>query len=239
MKSNSTAIVTGASHGIGAEICKKLLLMNYEVYGFGRQFDGSDTDGLPANCHFHAIECDLLDTDLLIRNVKEIMKREPKIRVLVNNAGCAWYGLHEEMNARKLSSMVRTNLEIPMILTQLLLRRLKESEGYVINVASVTAVESAPHGAAYAASKAGLLSFSRSLFDENRKYGLKVSCIMPDLTDTNLYRNADFAPSKESGCSLSPSDVANAVEYILSQPSGVTVPEMMLRPQKNRIVRKK
>ncbi len=243
------AIVTGASHGIGQAISKTVLSLGYEVYGFGRHFEAqkysrdnsedltrSDAQASPS--HFHPVEGDLLDTDWLTEEVKKIMKAEPEIRVLVNNAGCAWYGLHEELNAKEISAMVRTNLELPMVLTQMLLRRLKASQGYVINIASVTANEAAPRGAAYGATKAGLLSFSRSLFAENRKYDLKVSCILPDLTDTDLYRNADFKPSEDPGYSLDPQDVSGAVRYILTQPEGVVIPELMLRPQKNRIIRR-
>lgn len=58
------------------------------------------------------------------------------------------------------------------------------------------------------------------------------------MTDTDLYRNADFQACTDPGCSLSPGDVASAVEYILSQSDGVTVPELHLRPQKHRIARK-
>lgn len=229
------AIVTGASHGIGSAVCKRLLSMHYEVYGFGRHFEKSDCQ----DSHFHPIELDLLNTAQMTDEIKKITKKEPDIHVLVNNAGCAWYGLHEELNSKKIADMVRTNLELPMILTQLLLRHLKASKGYVINISSVTADEAAPHGAAYGATKAGLLSFSRSLFEENRKYGLKVSCILPDLTDTKLYRNADFRPADEPGFALHPDEIADAVEYILSRPDGVVIPELRIRPLRNRIVRKK
>lgn len=237
----AAAIVTGASHGIGRAVSDRLLKLGYEVYGFGRSFDEREEDQKAGNIsdHFHPIEGDLLDTAWMTGKIKEIMKKEKQIEVLVNNAGCAWYGLHEELSTQKIAAMVRTNLELPMVLTQLLLRCLKENQGYVINIASVTAEEAAPRGAAYGATKAGLLSFSRSLFAENRKYGLKVTCILPDLTNTDLYRNADFRPSEDPGCALSSEDVAAAVEYVLTQPAGVTVPELMLRPQKNRIERKK
>lgn len=259
------AIVTGASRGIGLAISETLLSLGYEVYGFGRNFPEKSADPSTSvrddcainagkirsnasqdfpgdtssyaihNPHFHADEIDLLDTSRLTERISEIMKKEPDIRVLINNAGCAWYGLHEELNAEKIFAMVRTNLELPMLLSQLLLRRLKEAKGYIINISSVTATENAPHAAAYGATKAGLLSFSRSLFAENRKYGLRVSCILPDLTDTDLYRNTNFRPSEDPGCALDPRDTANAVRYILTQPEGVVVPELMLRPQKNKI----
>ena len=223
------AIVTGASSGIGQCIARRLTKMGYEVWGFGRIFDGEEP--------FHVVACDLLDMQKTLAAVAEI-NRQHDLYLLVNCAGCGYYGLHEELSPDKIAEMTRLNLELPMILSQQLLRTLMATRGTIINNASVTAVQSSPHGAAYGATKAGLLSFSRSLFDEARKYGVRVTAILPDMTDTDLYRNADFQACTDPGCSLSPGDVASAVEYILSQSDGVTVPELHLRPQKHRIARK-
>lgn len=122
-----------------------------------------------------------------------------------------------------------------MILTQQLLRQLKKNRGYVINISSVTAKESNPHGCAYGAAKAGLAGFSRSLFAETRKYGVKVVTIYPDMTQTNLYRNADFREGEEAESYLLPEEVADAVEYALSQREGAVVTEIALSPQIHRI----
>lgn len=94
---------------------------------------------------------------------------EATVTLLVNNAGSAYYGLHEELSPKKIQEMVRTDLEVPMILSQQLLRGFKKNKGCIVNIASVTAQQSNPHGCAYGAVKAGLASFSRSLFDEARK----------------------------------------------------------------------
>lgn len=79
-----------------------------------------------------------------------------------------------------------------MIITNLLLRDLKKNKGTIINISSITAEKTNPHGCAYGATKAGLTSFSHSLFEEARKYGVRVVNLEPDMTDTNLYRNADL-----------------------------------------------
>ena len=125
-----------------------------------------------------------------------------------------------------------------MILTNLLLRDLKKNKGYIINISSVTASSSNPHGCAYGATKAGLSSFSRSLFDEARKYGVKVVTISPDMTKTNLYRNASFREGREAESYLLPEEVAGAVEYVLSQREGIVVSDITLKPQIHRIRRK-
>lgn len=229
-----TAIVTGASSGIGYAVSKTLSALGYELYGFGRNFKNTDWNTMD---NAHPIVCDILDTDRLCAELKQITAQN-QVHVLVNNAGVGYYGLHEELNPDKIKKLVRTNLEAPMILTQQLLRPLKKTTGYIINISSVTAGQSNPHGCAYGATKAGLASFSHSLFDEARKYGVKVVTIFPDMTQTNLYRNADFREGDETESYLLPDDVAKAVEWILSQREGVIVTDITLKPQIHRIKRK-
>lgn len=191
---------------------------------------------------FHPIVCDLLDTKKLLGVVaslqKEWKQEKRTFALLVNNAGTAYYGLHEELRSEGISEMVRVNLEVPMLLTQQLLRTLKQNHGAIINISSVTAIGSNPHGVAYGATKAGLLSFSRSLFDEARKYGVRVTAILPDMTDTQLYRHADFEADPAMDAHLEPADVADAVEYALTAREGTCVPEIILRPQLHRIMKK-
>ena len=229
-----TAIVTGASSGIGYAISKTLSTLGYELYGFGRNFKNTDWNTMD---NAHPIVCDILDTDRLCAELKQITAQN-QVHVLVNNAGVGYYGLHEELNPDKIKKLVRTNLEAPMILTQQLLRPLKKTAGYIINISSVTAGQSNPHGCAYGATKAGPASFSHSLFDEARKYGVKVVTISPDMTQTNLYRNADFREGDETESYLLPDDVGKAVEWILSQREGVIVTNITLKPQIHRIKRK-
>ena len=239
-RENEAAIVTGASSGIGAAISARLCKMGYEVFGIGRSFGSSFAEQFPDaadNPLFHAVVCDLLDTEKILKLVRGIAE-EAGVTLLVNNAGSAYYGLHEELSPKKIQEMVRTDLEVPMILSQQLLRGFKKNKGCIVNIASVTAQQSNPHGCAYGAVKAGLVSFSRSLFDEARKYGVRVATVSPDMTKTELYRNADFTVGEETESYLLPQDVADAVAYIVEQREGVAVSEGTLRPQYHRIRRK-
>ena len=77
-----------------------------------------------------------------------------------------------------------------------------------------------------------------SLFEEARKYGVKVTTIHPDMTQTNLYRDADFTCADEDNCYLNASEVADAVRYVLNQRDGLVVPDITLRPQFHRIAKK-
>ena len=227
----SIAIVTGASSGIGLSITKQLLKDGYEVFGIGRNFIEKIN-----NPKFHEIQCDLLDEKSLNDCLKQIPQKD--INVLINNAGCAYYGMHETIQKEHIKEMTRLNLEIPMILAQHYIRTLRENKGTIINIASISGTHAAAHGASYGATKAALISFSRSLFEENRKHGMKVTCIIPDMTLTNLYRNADFEAEEAYGCSLLPEDVADVVSNVLKQKDGIVVSEITLQPQYRRIHKK-
>lgn len=226
------AIVTGASSGIGKAICKQLAAKGWVVYGIGRSFQkNDDTTGI------EHIVCDITDTAKLTKKIKEINKNHD-ISLLINNAGVGFYALHEELNPVKISQMVRTNLEAPMIITNLLLRDLKKNKGTIINISSITAEKTNPHGCAYGATKAGLTSFSHSLFEEARKYGVRVVNLEPDMTDTKLYRNADFTVDENEAARLQPVEVADAVIYVLEQREGLVMTDITIRPQLHRIARK-
>ena len=226
------AIVTGASSGIGEAIAKSLCLEGYIVYGFGRNFKEIDIRG------FYPVQTDMLQTELFINRIDEIIDNEKRsLKILVNAAGVGYYGLHQDLSIEQIQTMVRTNLEIPMLLTSRLLPVLKKNNGILINVSSVTAYGNNPHGCAYGATKAGLSSFSSSVFEENRKQGLRVITVHPDITKTSLYRNADFDIEEEEGCYLLPEDVADPViAAIRSEHTGEM--ELSIRPQLHRIHRK-
>lgn len=224
------AIVTGASSGIGLAISKMLAEEGYRVYGIGRIF--------PDDSVFfeQRLSLDLRDTDILLNKISGIKT----VDLLVNAAGSAYYGLAEFNTPDQIKEMCRTDLEAPMILTCSLLPRLKDSRGMVINIASVTSTRINTHGAAYGALKAGLRSFGRSLYEEVRKSGVRVITVCPDLTaGTKLYRNADFKPSEEDGCFLTPEDTAECVRDIINMREGAVVTEVEVRPQFNRIEKKK
>lgn len=228
-----TAVVTGASSGIGREISLILMKNGYKVYGFGRNFTKTRIESE----YFIPVLCDVTDIAELCTKVTKIISKE-NIDMLVNNAGVGYYGPHEELNTRKIHDMVVTNLEVPMVLTQLLLRELKKNAGFIINISSVTANKSNTHGCAYGATKAGLSSFSHSLFDEVRKYGVKVVTIQPDMTKTNFYRNADFTEGDSDDTYIMPEEVAEAVEFIINQRDGMVVSDITLQPQRHQIQRK-
>ncbi|MCC8097628.1 MAG: SDR family oxidoreductase [Eubacterium sp.] len=219
------AIVTGATSGIGLEICKGLLERVWFVYGIGRDFKNA-----PESESFCPVPLELKDTAALTKKIKEIRQG---VSLLINNAGVGYFDLHEELSPEKIHEIIAVNLEVPMIITGLMLRELKKKGGRIINISSFSAKHSSPHGAAYGASKAGLTHFSESIFDEARKYGIIVSTVHPDITATDFYDNANFTYEEGEDFSLSPKDAAEAVFTIIS--ADYPIRDISLMPQKHRI----
>jgi Short-chain dehydrogenases of various substrate specificities len=228
------AIITGASKGIGLAITKSLIDNGYLVYGIARDFSATKY----SSDSFIKMNCDLTKTSQIVQCIEQIKTEANTIDILVNNAGVGFFSPHEQLNIQHIEKMVATNLQAPLILTNLLLRKLKSAEGYIINISSITAKKSSTHGCAYAATKAGLSHFSISLFDEVRKSGVKVVTIHPDMTDTGFFNNTDFTISDDPFCHISPEDVAQCVTNILKQPEGTIISDIVIRPQKHGVKKK-
>lgn len=224
---NRTAIVTGASSGIGLAIANMLVDIGYDVVGIGRSFTND-------HYNFDTIACDITDTYKLLSSIKNYKN----VTMLVNCAGVGYYGLHENLEITSIQEMIRTNLEAPMILTNHYLPMFKrQGEGTVVFISSVTAFKTNTYGAAYGAIKSGLSSFAASIFEEARKHNVKVIEICPDMTATNLYRNADFSIDDDPRAYLEPLDVANVLKNALELKNGC-ITRISVVPQLNRVKKK-
>lgn len=233
------ALVTGSSSGIGRQLVTRLLsdpTDTWEVYGLCRHPERYAPGELPER--YHPIPCDLTDRRQ-ISDVIQALRADVTLDLLVNNAGVGHFGPHEELSPDKLHEMIAVNLEAPLILTQLLLRDLKQTKGIILNLSSVTARKTDnTHGCAYGATKAALSSFGSSLFEEVRKYGVRVITLQPDMTESSFYDHADFTTDEAEDARLTADEVADLAMDLLSLRPGSLVTEVTLRPQRHRISRK-
>lgn len=213
-------VVTGATSGIGKAIAEKLRASGEAVYAFGRN------------------DADLCDVEAIKKLCDKIS--ENKIDGLVNAAGVAYYGTHETITPEQIAEMVDVNVKAPMILTKLLLPKIRNAGGKIVNISSITAKKhDNTHGASYGATKAALTSFGDSLFEEVRKTGVGVVNVHPDITDTALYRHADFGVTGDPAETLFADDVADAVLFALNAREGTCVRDVTVTPQKFRIEKRK
>lgn len=226
-----SAIVTGASSGIGKDITKSLLRLGYRVYGIGRNFDKCDIE----NEFFHKIEINLAKDD--IKKIKKEIK-EP-IYILVNSAGFGEFKPLEEMSMATITNMINTNLTAPIILSNLFLRDLKNTKGYIFNITSIEALKHSKFSALYTATKSGLRNFGLSLFEEVRKSGVKVVTINPDITKTDFFNELNFTHGTNPLSYIEPSCIAKGVEDILNLRDGTIITEITIRSQLLQIEKKK
>ncbi len=220
-----TAVVTGASSGIGEAIALRLLTLGYRVIGISRR---TATIEHP---HFTTHSCDLSqphETHALIQSLQQ----DKSISLLVNAAGFGVFQPHEELNSRTIEAMVYLHLTAPMLLSNALLRTLKKNSGCIINITSIEATRSSKFSALYSATKSGLRAFGAALFEELRKSDVSVVTINPDMTDTPFFDTLHFETAVEENSRLQSSDIADAIEQILSMREGVVVTEMTVRSQR-------
>jgi hypothetical protein len=226
-----TAIVTGASSGIGEAIAKRLLLLKYRVIGVSRRSPNITHEAL------EHIACDLADAKETFA-LSERLKAEKESYILVNAAGFGRFEPHEELNPKIIESMIHVNLSAPILLSNAMLRILKSNGGFLINITSIEATRSSKFSALYSATKAGLRAFGQSLFEEVRKSNLAVVTINPDMTDTAFFDELGFGVSEHPHCRLESEDIADAIEQIISMRHGVAVTEVTVRSQQFGISKK-
>lgn len=231
------ALVTGASSGIGYAVCNILLEEGYHVLGIGRNFSKNDAVEKLVHAQFQTLQCDLRDQksiDLIHQSVKE----RGTLDILIHAAGVGRYGSHEQLTPSAVSEMVEVNLIAPMLVTRDLLKFLREKKGQIIFISSIASKYPSKLSACYGATKAGLNHFALSLFEEVRKEGVRVSTIIPGMTDTSFHDSAWFEASKRPGASLSPDYVAQEIMTLIKVPEGSVIKELLIEPQFHEVEKK-
>jgi len=217
------AVVTGVSSGIGKAICSRLLKLGYEVAGVSRNIEATAFN----DENFQPLQCDLSQEAPTLQLCEKLKKES--VSILINAAGFGRFEPHEELQTKTITDMTFLNLAAPMLLTNATLRSLKENEGYLININSIEALRASKFAAVYSATKAGLKAFSDSLFEETRKSALSITNINPDMTESNFYDALRFDVSDKENEKLLCTDIADAIEHIITMRKGAVVSEYTIR----------
>jgi len=223
------ALVTGASQGVGRAIAIALARTGCEVVLTARNMDQlaeTQKEIVASNGVARWIQADLTRDDDLDR----LAQTCGPVDYLVNNAGWGKRAPVVRAKIEDWDQTFRLNLRAPMILAQKLLpAMIAKREGAVINIGSVSGKSGEADGAAYSASKFGLIGFTQSLFDEVREHNIKVAVILPGFVDTPM-----IPPVKHLDRSkmIQADDVAQTVLYIIQSPATACPVEIMIRPQR-------
>lgn len=190
-----TALITGATSGIGYELAKVFAMHGYDLLLIARRADRLEKMkqefAKTYNVSANYIVKDLAESAAPQEIADEIKKSGMVIDVLVNNAGVGVYGSFSHTEREKELNMIKLNINALTDLTKLLLGDMIHRRcGGIINVASTAAFQPGPKMAVYFASKAYVLSFSEALREEVRRYGIVVSCLCPGTTQTEFQKIA-------------------------------------------------
>ena len=230
---DKVCIVTGAGRGIGRAIARLAAGEGCRTMMASRSAE--QLAAVQAEIAARGGQASWLRTDLSSQEditalVRQTLDRFGAIDFLVNNAGWGIKANIAKARVQDWEQTLRVNLLAPMILSQLVLPALMARQGgAVVNIASISGRAGQGGAAAYAASKAGLIGFSQSLFEEVREHQIKVAAIVPGFVDTEMIprvRRLDRARM------IRPEDVAQAVLFVLTAPPTACPVEITVRPQR-------
>jgi NAD(P)-dependent dehydrogenase (short-subunit alcohol dehydrogenase family) len=221
-----TALITGASRGIGAAVARRL---SGEGVRLGLASRSGDDLGLPEAL---GIECDVTSPEQVEAAVSATVERFGGLDVLVNNAGVGAYGPYLELDPAHLEEMVDVNLKGTLYAVRAALPHMLRSEAPdIITIASVAGLRGLPYEAVYCASKFGQVGFMRALDHELREYGVRCTNICPGGVATDFAMGRGRTPDMpELQGMMSGDDVAEAVLFVLTRPRNVRMLTVSFRP---------
>lgn len=192
MTEDRVAIVTGAARGIGEAVSRKLAQDGFSVILADIDTDKLEVarEELSGQCSqvVLALPVDVSDFESTQRLAESVVEKVGRIDVLVNNAGIGGQAASvADYPVEEWRKVVTTNLEgVFLCAKSVLPQMLKQGSGRIINISSVAGKEGNPNMAAYSASKAGVIGFTKSLAKEVATKGIYVNCITPAVIETEI-----------------------------------------------------
>lgn len=222
-----TALVTGATGGIGAEIAKSLHAQGAIVGISGRNAEKLKSLADELGSRVHVLPADLSSEDAVKDLVKRAEEAMGHIDILVNNAGLTRDGLSMRMSAADWQDVLDVNLTAPFKLAQAVQRgMMKRRYGRIINISSVVGVTGNPGQCNYVASKAGMIGWSKAMAAEIASRNITVNCIAPGFIATAMTevltddQKAKINATIPAGTMGAASDIAAAAVFLASSEAG-------------------
>ena len=223
-----TVLVTGGSRGLGLAIAQKLTAADYQTIAIARTRNNEITAAIAQaerarQGALHFVPFDLGKIDDIHALVRNLRKEFGPLYGLINNAALGLSGTLAMMHNAKIEEMVRLNTLSPLVLTKYVVRSMMaESAGRVVNVGSIVTFSGASGIPVYAATKASMVGFTRSLAREVGPLGITVNAVAPGILDTDmtgvLSEKQRLQIMRRSALNrlAEVEDVANTVEFLLS-----------------------
>ncbi|MES2549941.1 MAG: 3-oxoacyl-[acyl-carrier-protein] reductase [Pseudomonadota bacterium] len=219
-----SALVTGASGGIGADIARALHAAGATVGLSGTRVEPLEALAAELGARAHVLPCNLSNPEDVEGLVKRATEAMGAVDILVNNAGITRDGLAMRMSDDDWQSVIDVNLTAPFRLSRAAIRGMMKARwGRIINISSVVGRAGNAGQANYAASKGGLVALSKSLAEEVASRGITVNCVAPGFIETpmteklNEAQRATILASVPADRMGTPQEIAAAVLYLASQ----------------------
>lgn len=233
MSMNKTLILTGATSGLGLDLCYSLLDKGYTVYALGRNIQA-----LPKHENCIAINCDLRKVDSIESTCLKL-KEITNIEALLLFAGVGHFAYLEQLSFQQIDEMVDVNFKGHLrILKHLIPKLKKQKSGLIAFMGSEAGLEGQKQGSIYCATKFAIRGLSQAVKKECASSNIKVSLINPGMVKTPFYKNLHFEPGSDIANSINVKDVSASIHFLLNTDSGSNIDEINLSPLK-KVVQKK
>ena len=218
-----TAIVTGASRGIGPYIAKTLAESGMSIIAVARSAEGlqstqAEIENIGGTCVVEPF--DLSNINSIETFINEVYQKHGPIHVLVNNAGVEQYQHFDMLSQEDITSILKTNLRAPLELSRSILPKfIEQKSGHIINISSLAGKKGMAYNSIYSASKAGLLMWADGMRQEYKDSPVDISVICPGfISEAGMFYDVHVDPPLLLGSSH-PQKVANAVLKALKKGS--------------------
>jgi NADP-dependent 3-hydroxy acid dehydrogenase YdfG len=233
-----SAIVTGASSGIGLAICQLLLQQDWQVCGLARDF----TKAIPLTEHanFTPVSMDLAALDQLADSITQLIRPMPSIDAVIFCAGKGQFSSIEEFSYSQIRELMDINFTSQAYLARAVIPKMKRAKrGDLVFMGSEAALNGTRKGSIYCASKFALRGFAQALRDECAKSAVRVSIINPGMVKTAFFDTLNFEPGPDQSESILADDVAEMVAMVLNLRQGTVIDEITCSPANKTIHFKK
>lgn len=230
MGDKKVALITGGSRGIGKACAVELANAGYDVainYVGNEEAANATVAELKAlGSESESFKFDVTNKEDVDTNIAKVIEKYGKIDVLVNNAGITRDGLFMRMSSENWEAVINTNLNSAFYVSSPVVKLMvKQRSGSIINMTSIVGVYGNAGQANYAAAKAGLIGFTKSLAKELASRNVRVNAVAPGFIETDMTKDlpldgmADHIPLKRLG---QPQDIAKAVKFLAEDAPYVT-----------------
>ncbi len=231
MLSGKTALVTGASSGIGLAITQTLLAQHCRVIGIARDFSKVNID----SDFFESFSQDLGDLNKTSDLIKHLCK-DNSIDFFIHSAGSGLFGSIEQFSVKQIDQYIKSTLTSALALTHHIVPAMRNNKsGRMIFIGSESAINAGKKGALYSSAKFGLRGLALALREDCSKDGINVSLINPGMVKTPFFDDLNFRPGSDPGNYIEVQDIADTVLHILQSNSNIVFDEINMSPRNKTI----